>query len=91
VIRRGEKGRLTGFDKLTWDEAIRRGYAALIASESLYKEIDAPEGRSNLDIEKHLRRSEVKAAQAQVWLELAREVGREGDRYGHSGPDPHRI
>jgi hypothetical protein len=34
---------------------------------------------------KHLQRSEVKAAQAQVWLALARELGSQGDRYGHPG------
>jgi hypothetical protein len=33
----------------------------------------------------HLRRAEVKAAQAQVWLALARELGSQGDRYGHPG------
>ena len=75
---------MTQFHELTWDAAMRRAYAALITSESLYDEIDASGGRTNIDIEKHLRRSEVKAAQAQVWLELAREVGREGDRYGPS-------
>ena len=35
-------------------------HAALIESERLYDDINASEGRSNLDIEKHLRRSEVK-------------------------------
>jgi predicted transcriptional regulator len=75
---------MTEFDELTWDAAMRRAYAALIVSERLYEEIDAAGGRSNIDIEKHLRRSEVKAIQAQVWLELAREIGREDDRYGHS-------
>jgi hypothetical protein len=77
--------KVTGFDGLTWDEAMRRGHAALIASEGLYDEINALEGRSNIDIEKHLRRSEVKATQAQVWLALARELGGQGDRYGHAG------
>jgi predicted transcriptional regulator len=75
---------MTEFDELTWDAAMRRAYAALMASERLYDEIDAAGGRSNIDIEKHLRRSEVKATQAQVWLELARELGREDHRYGHS-------
>jgi hypothetical protein len=75
---------MTKFDELTWDAAMRRAYAALMVSERLYDEIDASGGRSNIDIEKHLRRSEVKAIQAQVWLELAREVGREDHRYGHS-------
>jgi hypothetical protein len=73
------------FDQLSWEEAMRRGHAALLDSEHLYDDINAMEGRSNLDIEKHLRRSEVKAAQAQVWLALARELGSQGDRYGHLG------
>jgi hypothetical protein len=73
------------FDELTWDEAMRRGHAALTESESLYDDINAADGRSNIDIEKHLRRSEVKAVQAQVWLALARELGSQGERYGHRG------
>jgi hypothetical protein len=73
------------FDELTWDEAMRRGHAALTESESLYDDINAADGRSNIDIEKHLRRSEVKAVQAQVWLALARELGSQGERYGHQG------
>jgi hypothetical protein len=76
---------VTDYDELTWDEAMRRGHAALLASERLYHDINASEGRSNIDIEKHLRRSEVKAAQAQVWLALARELGSQGERYGHVG------
>jgi hypothetical protein len=59
---------MSGPDELTWDAAMARGRAALIDSERLYDDINASEGRSNLDIEKHLRRSEVRAAQAQVWL-----------------------
>jgi hypothetical protein len=69
------------FGELTWEDAARRGHAALTESERLYAEINAAEGRSNIDIEKHLRRSEVKAAHAQVWLALARELGSRGDRY----------
>jgi hypothetical protein len=76
---------MADFDELTWQEAMRRGYAALLDAEHLYEDVNASEGRSNLDIEKHLRRSEVKAAQAQVWLALARELGSQGDRYGHPG------
>jgi hypothetical protein len=71
---------MAGFDELTWQEAMRRGHAALLDSEHLYDDISASEGRSNLDIEKHLRRSEVRAAHAQVWLALARELGSQGDR-----------
>jgi hypothetical protein len=61
------------------------GSWAITEAERLYDDINASEGRSNLDIEKHLRRSEVKAAQAQVWIALARELGSQGDRYGHTG------
>jgi superfamily II DNA/RNA helicase len=59
---------MSGPGELTWDEAMDRGRAALNDSERLYDDINASEGRSNLDIEKHLRRSEVRAAQAQAWL-----------------------
>jgi hypothetical protein len=76
---------MPNFEELTWEEAMRRGHAALLDSEQLYDEINTSEGRSNVDIEKHLRRSEVKAAHAQVWLALARELGSQGDRYGHVG------
>ena len=62
---------MPAFGELTWNEAMERGHAALIESERLYDDINASEGHSNLDIEKHLRRSEVKAAQAQAWLALA--------------------
>jgi hypothetical protein len=72
-------------DELTWEEAMRRGHAALLDSEHLYDDINASEGRSNLDIEKHLRRAEMNAGQAQVWFALARELGSQGDRYGHPG------
>jgi hypothetical protein len=76
---------MPNFEELNWEEAMRRGHAALLDSEQLYDDINASEGRSNLDIEKHLRRAEVKAAQGQVWLALARELGSQGDRYGHAG------
>ena len=76
---------MSGPGELTWDEAMARGRAALIDSERLYDDINTSEGRSNLDIEKHLRRSEVRAAQAQAWLMLARELGSQGERYGHQG------
>ncbi len=69
---------------------MRRGHAALIASEGPSDEANALEGRSNIDIDKHRRRSEVKATQAQVWLALARELGGQGDGYGHAGPDQPR-
>ena len=76
---------MSGLDDSTWNEAMDRGRAALIDSERLYDDINASEGRSNLDIEKHLRRSEVRAAQAQAWLMLAGELGSQGERYGHRG------
>ena len=49
---------MTAFGELTWNEAMERGHAALIESERLYDDINASEGRSNLDIEKHLRRAD---------------------------------
>ena len=76
---------MSGPGELTWNEAMDRAHAALIDSERLYDDINASEGRSNLDIEKHLRRSEVRAAQAQAWLMFAGELGRRGERYGHLG------
>jgi hypothetical protein len=76
---------MTAYDDLTWQEAMRLGHGALMESESLYADINAAEGRSNLDIEKHLRRSEVRAAQAQAWRMLAGELGSQGERYGHLG------
>ncbi len=79
---------MTEFNEQTWDGAMRRAHAAIVTSERLYEEITAPEGRSNIDIEKHLRQSEVKAAQAQVWVALARELANEGNRYGHPGQQP---
>ena len=59
---------MADFDELTRQEAMRRGHAALLDSEHLYDDINASEGRSNLDIEKHLRRSEVKAARLRSGL-----------------------
>ena len=76
---------MTAFDNLTWQEAMRQGHGALMESESLYADINASEGRSNLDIEKHLRRAEVRATQAKAWLALASELGSQGERYGHPG------
>jgi predicted transcriptional regulator len=56
--------------ELTWDDAMQRGYEALSRGEALYDEIDAEQGRSNIDIEKHLRRAELKLAQAHAWLAM---------------------
>jgi hypothetical protein len=36
--------------ELTWDDAMKRGYEALSSGEALYEEIDAEQGRSNIDI-----------------------------------------
>ena len=63
----------------TWEDAMRRGYEALRSGEALYEEIDAEGGRSNIDIEKHLRRAELKLAQANAWLAMARELGWQRD------------
>ena len=68
--------------ELTWDDAMRRGYEALVGGEALYEEIDAEQGRSNIDIEKHLRRAELKVAQANAWLAMARELAWQRDDYG---------
>ena len=40
------------------------------------------QGRSNIDIEKHLRRAELKVAQANAWLAMARELAWQRDDYG---------
>jgi hypothetical protein len=45
--------------ELSWDDAMRCGHEALVSGEALYDEIDAQQGRSNIDIEKHLRRAEL--------------------------------
>jgi predicted transcriptional regulator len=68
--------------ELTWDDAMQRGYEALSRGEALYDEIDAEQGRSNIDIEKHLRRAELKLAQANAWLAMARELAWQRDDYG---------
>jgi hypothetical protein len=73
---------MTPRDQLTWEQAMERAYEAVRLSERLYEEIDDVEGRSNLDIEKHLRRAEVKAAHAQTWVAVAQALGTQGDRYG---------
>jgi len=73
---------MTEWRELTWDDAMRRGYEALRSGEALYEEIDAEQGRSNLDIEKHLRRAELKLAQAHAWLAMARELAWQRDDYG---------
>ena len=69
------------WNELTWDKAMQHAYDAVSLSEQLYNDIDALEGRSNVDIEKHLRRAEVKAAHAQTWVAIAQALGTQGDRY----------
>ena len=59
--------------ELTWDEAMRRGYEALVGGEALYEEIDAEQGRST-SIESTCRRADPKLAQAHAWLPW-RELG----------------
>src|SRR4029453_18187595 len=71
--------------ELTWDDAMQRGYEALSSGEALYEEIDAEQGRSNIDIEKHLRRAELKIAQANAWLAMARELAWQRGDYGGRG------
>jgi len=70
---------------LTWDDAMRRGYEALRSAEAIYNQIDAEAGRSNIDIEKHLRRAELRLAQANAWLAMARELHWQRDDYGSPG------
>ena len=55
---------MTAFDDLTWHEAMRQGHTALIESELVYEDINAAEGRSNLDIEKAPATSRGEATQA---------------------------
>ena len=69
-------------NEVTWEAAMHRAYEAVATSEELYNEIDDVEGRSNVDIEKHLRRAEVKAAHAQAWVAIAQALGTQDDRYG---------
>jgi len=61
---------------------MQRGYEALVGSEALDEEIDAEQGRSNIDIEKHLRRVDLKLAQANAWFAMARELGWRRDDHG---------
>ena len=68
--------------ELTWDDAMRRGYETLSHGDGLYDETDAEQGRSNIDIKKHLRRAELKVAQANAWLAMARELAWQRDDYG---------
>lgn len=68
--------------ELTRDDAMQRGYEALRSGEALYEEIDTEQGRSNIDIEKHLRRADLKLAQANAWFAMARELGWQRDDHG---------
>jgi hypothetical protein len=43
---------MSEWSELTWDDAMQRGYEALSSGEAIYEEIDADQGRSNIDIEK---------------------------------------
>ena len=72
--------------ELTWDDAMQRGYEALRSGEALDEEIDPEQGRSNIDIEKHLRRVDLKLAQANAWFAMARELGwrRDDTAVGHA-------
>lgn len=73
---------MSEWNELTWDEAMQRGYEALTTAEAIYEEMDALVGRSNVDIEKHLRRAEVKIAQCQAWVMIARELDARRDSGG---------
>ena len=81
---------MSEWSELTWDDAMQRGYEALSQGEALYEEIDAEQGRSNIDIEKHLRRAELKVAQANAWLAMARELAWQRDDHGgRAAPEHH--
>jgi predicted transcriptional regulator len=71
---------MVSWNDLTWVEAMERAFEAVGRSEQLYDEIDELQGRSNVDIEKHLRRAEVKAAHAQAWIVIAQALVIRGDR-----------
>ena len=73
---------MSDWRELTWEDGMQRGYEALRIGEALYEGIDAEAGRSNIDIEKHLRRAELKLAEANAWLAMARELGWQRDDYG---------
>ena len=59
--------------ELTWDDTRQGGDQALVGGEALYDGVDAEQGRSNIDVEKHLRRVELKLAQTHAWFAMARE------------------
>ena len=61
--------------------AAHTGCAGFSAPHGLYDEIDTVDARSNVDIEKRLRRAEIKAAHAQTWVAVAQALGVQGDRY----------
>jgi predicted transcriptional regulator len=75
---------MSDWTELTWADAMQRGYEAICAAREVYEDIDTVQGRSNQDIEKHLRRAEVKIAEGQAWFTMARELGSRQDRF--SGP-----
>jgi hypothetical protein len=54
----------------------------LPGSDQPTKQASTELGRSNIDIEKDLRRAELKLAQAKAWLAMARELGWQRDDYG---------
>jgi hypothetical protein len=68
--------------ELTWDDTRQGGYQALVDGEALYEEMDAEQGRCNIDVEKHLRRVELKLAQTHAWFAMARELGWQRDDSG---------
>jgi hypothetical protein len=72
---------MESWDEFTWGKAMQRAYEAVSVSERLYDDIDTLEGCSDADIEKHLRRAEVKAAHARTWVAIAQALGTQGDRY----------
>ena len=47
--------------ELTWDDAMQRGSRRCLQWRDPLRGIDADQAMSNIDIEKHLRRAELKA------------------------------
>ena len=72
---------MSEWSELTWDDAMQRGYEALSQGEALYEEI-AEQGRSNIEIEKHLRRVELKGRPSQRLARHGAGAGLATDDYG---------
>ncbi len=68
-------------NELSWEETMQRGHAALRESEALGAELD---GQLASEVDRHLRRAELRAVQAGAWFALARELATQDNRYGRT-------